>query len=168
MKWLRLAVLGNVIWLVACATAPRAIDGECVVMEDSRLEGQFVLEVTQGQQNQQLLVVNQWHQQQLQLIGFNAVGAKLFNGQLHGNQIVVDTSRLYRGPAAEFLLWALVLHQLREQLPNCWSSVTVQVGPGDPPQQVRLRDGGKPIFSSNAATGYALPAEGIEVRVRQL
>lgn len=162
--WGRIILLGGLLWLTGCASQVRNIDAHCLAMGDARLAGQFALVVEHEQSTYQLLVVNQWRDQQLQFVGFNAVGAKLFQGQLDRGQISADSIRLYRGPDAQSLLWGLLMHQLREQLPDCWPPGQLEVQG----ETVSLQQKGRIIFSSVAKNQFVLPPRDIRVRVERL
>lgn len=161
---MRVGLLACLLWLSGCASQTRMLATDCLATEEPRLAGQFTLVVEREQLIHRLLVVNQWHHGQLQVVGFNPVGAKLFQGRLENGQVTVESSRLYRGPAAESLIWGLLVHQLRESLPACWPPLQLETQRGI----LSLRQGGKLIYSGVAPNRFALPAEDVSVRIKRL
>lgn len=162
---MRLVLFFSIVWLTACTSQPRVIESTCLAAGKQRLAGQFALHVEQEQTSHRLLVVTQWREQTLQFVGFNAVGAKLFSGHLENNRVMAEVARFYRGPDVEILLWGLLLHQLREQLPQCWRSGRFQLAPMEPPG---LRRGSQLVFTSHTPVQFQLPSKNITVEVKEL
>ncbi len=163
-----LTVAMVVLWLSSCASFPGDLDEQCFAPGDERLVGEFALSVKQDAATHQLLVVNAWQDQQLQFVGFNAVGAKLFHGQVDAGRVATQTSPLYRGPDAEKLIWGLLVHQLRDQLPRCWSVAELTVVSDDGAGTMIVRRKGELMLRSNAQNRFEMPADGIDARVQRL
>ena len=161
---MRVALLAGLLWLSGCASQTRTLATDCLAEGEPRLAGQFALVVEQQQRAHRLLIASQWQQGQLQLVGFNPVGAKLFQGRLEKGRVTVDTTRLYRGPAVESLLWGLLIHQLRDTLPACWPSVQLETKAG----VLSLRQGDKLIYSAVVPNRFTLPVEEVSVRLKRL
>ena len=134
-----------------------------------KIVSRLALSVKQDAVTHQLLVVNAWQDQQLQFVGFNAVGAKLFHGHVDAGQVAAQSSPLYRGPDAGKLMWGLLMHQLRDQLTHCWSVAELTVvEPDGSAGIVAVRRKGDLVLRSSTPSRFDMPAEGIHAGVQRL
>jgi hypothetical protein len=137
---------------------------ECLVADDARFAGQFALVVEGASLSRRFLIASQWQGEQLQFVGFNEIGARLFHGQMAAGRLTAEASRLYRGPAVEPLVWGLLVHQVGEHLPGCWPQGKLQTEG----KLTILKQGRQVLYHSSASGRFALPSEGAEVRIERL
>lgn len=164
---MRLLLLLGLLWLTGCIHQASLPLTYC--QSETLREAQWLVKaVDQQQQSTDFIMATAESADQLTLLAFNPVGAKLFSAVLRSGGLQVEQARFYQGLNARDVSAAIALFIYRDRAPQCWQMPGAEVI-GDL-QTTRLMMRGKlyVLINKDYPNQIHLPAAGLTITLTEM